>query len=53
MPNGIAVHNIQGLNLPHLEFVLSAIAPTIGLNPKAAIVPTVNIMAVASLASKP
>ena len=47
------VHKIQGLNLPHLVFVLSANAPTIGLNPKAATVPTINIIAVASPDSNP
>ena len=44
IPRGTEVHNIQGLNLPHLELVLSAIAPIIGLNEKAAIKPTVKIM---------
>ena len=53
IPNGIAVHSIQGLNFPHLLFVLSASAPTIGLNPIAATVPTINMIAVASSAFSP
>ena len=52
-PSGTAVHKIHGLNLPHLLFVLSANAPTIGLKAKAATVPTVNIILVASSAFKP
>ena len=52
-PSGIAVHNIHGLNFPHLLFVLSANAPTIGLKAKAATVPTVKIILVASSAFKP
>ena len=53
IPKGTAVHNIQGLNFPHLLFVLSANAPTIGLKAKAATVPTVNIILVASSAFNP
>ena len=52
-PSGTAVHNIQGLNFPHLLFVLSANAPIIGLNPIAAAVPTKKMIAVASSAFKP
>ena len=53
IPKGTAVHKIQGLNFPHLLFVLSANAPIIGWNPIAAAVPTKKMIAVASSAFKP
>ncbi len=53
MPNGAAVHKIQGLNFPHLVLVLSAIIPIIGLKPKAAIRPTISIMSEESVVVKP
>ena len=53
IPKGTDVYKIQGLNLPHFELVRSAKAPIMGLKLKAATVPTIYIMAVASVAFKP